>query len=86
MTRTLHTHGAHQCGDGSAAFQGVSQASTLCDSCSGHVQPSSSPSAAPILFVSRRGASLRMCIDYRALNKVTAIHIHLPEDSEHEVV
>ena len=36
-----------------------------------HVAPSSSPFAAPILFVFKKGGALRMCVDYRALNKLT---------------
>ncbi|MDV3190830.1 MAG: hypothetical protein Q8838_02920, partial [Candidatus Phytoplasma australasiaticum] len=34
-------------------------------------QPSTSPWGAPILFVRKKDGSLRMCIDYRQLNKVT---------------
>ena len=35
------------------------------------VEPSTSPFGAPILFVQKKGGGLRMCIDYRALNKMT---------------
>lgn len=37
----------------------------------GYIRPSKSPYGAPILFVTKKDGSLRMCIDYRALNKIT---------------
>ena len=37
----------------------------------GWIQPSVSPYGAPILFVRKKEGSLRMCVDYRALNKQT---------------
>ena len=37
----------------------------------GWIRPSSSPFGAPILFVRKKTGELRMCVDYRELNKVT---------------
>jgi hypothetical protein len=37
----------------------------------GFIRPSSSPAGAPILFVKKSDGSLRLCVDYRGLNKVT---------------
>ena len=37
----------------------------------GFIQPIISPWGAPVLFVKNKDGSLRMCIDYRQLNKVT---------------
>ncbi|XP_054793649.1 uncharacterized protein LOC129299213 [Prosopis cineraria] len=38
---------------------------------SGYIQPSKAPYGAPILFQKKKDGSLRMCIDYRTLNKIT---------------
>ena len=37
----------------------------------GFIRPSTSPWGAPVLFVKNKDGSLRLCIDYRQLNKVT---------------
>ena len=37
----------------------------------GKVRRSRSASASPILFVTKKDGSLRLCVDYRALNRLT---------------
>ena len=37
----------------------------------GYMRPSTSPWGAPVLFAKKKGKTLRLCIDYRQLNKVT---------------
>ena len=37
----------------------------------GWIRPSSSPYGAPILFARKKDGTLRMCVDFRALNRQT---------------
>jgi transposase InsO family protein len=49
----------------------------------GWIRHSTSPAGAPILFVPKKDGSLRLCVDYRGLNKVTVKNRHpLPLISE----
>jgi hypothetical protein len=49
----------------------------------GWIRRSKSPAGAPILFVKKKDGSLRLCVDYRGLNKITVKNRHpLPLISE----
>ncbi|GKC88324.1 reverse transcriptase domain-containing protein [Tanacetum coccineum] len=52
----------------------MSQLQELLDK--GFIRPSSSPWGAPILFVIKKDGSIRMCINYRELNKVTVKNVY----------
>jgi hypothetical protein len=37
----------------------------------GYIEPNKSPYGAHVLFIHKKDGTLKMCVDYRALNKVT---------------
>jgi hypothetical protein len=37
----------------------------------GYIKPSKSPYGAPVLFIHKKDGTLRICVDYRTLNKAT---------------
>ena len=43
----------------------------------GFIRPSKSPYGAPVLFARKKDGKLQMCIDYRALNKLTVKNKYL---------
>lgn len=49
----------------------------------GHIRPSASPWGAPVLFARKKDGTLRLCIDYRALNKQSIRNVYpLPRIDE----
>jgi hypothetical protein len=42
----------------------------------GYIHPSVSPWGSPVLFVKKKNGTLRLCIDFRQLNKVTIKNKH----------
>ncbi|VVA38635.1 PREDICTED: reverse mRNAase, partial [Prunus dulcis] len=43
----------------------------------GFIRPSFSPWGAPVLFVKMKDGTMRLCVDYRQLNKVTVLQYYL---------
>ena len=49
----------------------------------GFIKPSTSPYGAPLLFVKKKDGTLRLCMDYRGLNRITKKNRHpLPRIDE----
>jgi hypothetical protein len=44
----------------------------------GYIRPSTSPWAAPVLFMEKKDGTKRMCIDYRAMNEVVGAKAKTP--------
>jgi hypothetical protein len=48
------------------------------------IQPSASPCGSPIIIVPRNDGTWRMCINYKALNKITLKNMYpLPRINDH---
>jgi hypothetical protein len=43
----------------------------------GYIKPNKSPYGAPVFFVRKKDGTLKMCVDYRALNKATVKNRYL---------
>jgi hypothetical protein len=43
----------------------------------GYIKTSSSPWGAPALFVKKKDGSMKLCVDFRALNEVTVKNKHM---------
>ena len=51
-----------------------------------YIMPCVSPWGAPVMFVKKKYGTLRLCIDYKQLNKVTVKNKYpLPRIDEHQV-
>jgi transposase InsO family protein len=42
----------------------------------GFIRPSQSPFGAPVIFVKKKDGTLRLCVDYRALNSITVRNVY----------